>query len=195
MLIPGDVVQQGEAILTRLATAFPPNRFQMRFLPTRVNDRKVWNTLVQGNQPFLGLGFEGIVAQKDETRSFRGMAVWLLLVAVRAVGRQEERYFGDAMAVGVLTLAPLAAAMLHGWAAGTGTAEVTKITNVNSDEWAEDCSIIAISFQVPIVLGLQRVIQQPEGLGVLAELSQTWVEGGPTGITASYLSDWENPNV
>lgn len=193
-LLPGDVVLQGRAIMARLRLAFPENKFEMRFLPPRI-DRNTWKVLSTSGQPFLGLGFEGIVSQKSESRAYRGFANWVLLVAVRASGRPEERYFGDSLGVGVLTYAPLAAAMLHGWAAGTGTAIVTKITNVVSDEWAEDSSIIGISFEVPIVLRLHDLIQRPEGLGIFKELAETWVIGGPTGITTTYTSDWENPHV
>jgi len=194
-VLPGDVVAQGKAIIARLKLTFPANKFQHKVLPPRI-DKIAWKELTTGAQPFIGRGFQRISRLKEEMGTFRGTANWIVLVAVRMPGKPEERYFGDAVGVGVLTLAPIAAAILHGWvAAPWGTALVTDIANVAADEWSDDSSIISVSVQIPIALTLNALLQNPGGASLFEEMAETWVLGGDGGITTTYNSDWENPNV
>jgi hypothetical protein len=194
LIFPGPVVAQGKLIQERLKLAFPANKFQHKFLPPRI-DKAAWKDLTTSGQPFIGLGFQKISAQKIESRQFAGIAHWIALVAVRAAGRPDERYYGDAQGLGVLTLAPILVAMLQGWFSNTGTATVDGMANVASDEWADDSSIVQVSFSIPITLALPDLIANPGGAGVFAEMAETWVLGGVTGVTTTYLSDWENPDA
>jgi hypothetical protein len=187
---------QGKAISARLQLGFPPALFQFKFLPANAGaDKAVWKNLTQGNQPFLGLGFGGIVPKTDG-RIFMGVASWMLLVSVRMNnGTPKSLFYGDKQGIGALKMAAAAASLLHGMNAATGTLTVAKIANSVSDAWAEDHAVIALDLLVPLTLRVDEAILKPDGLGLFEELLTVWNVPGPQGGVDTYSSDWENPNV
>jgi hypothetical protein len=193
-IVPGRLVLQYQAILARLALVFPATKFQTRMLPPKI-DKSVWKTLTQGNQPFLGLGFKGFVNQKREASELAVFASWTLLVAVRASGTVETRYLGDTLSVGLLTLAPIAAALLHGWTINhAGTLLVTGMTHVAADEWTDDQAIMQIDFVVPMTLNFGSVMDVSD-VGFFQTLAETWQVTPDGTLTATYTSEWDNPNA
>ena len=152
--------------------------------------------MTQGNQPFLGLGFVGVVPTGDGV-VFTGIASWMLLVVVRQnAGTPKTLFYGDAApgSIGALKMAAVAAAMLQGFVAATGSVTVKKISNAVSDAWSDDCAVLALDLQVPVRLELDDVITAP-ALGLFTELAETWNFPGPEGSQDMFTSDWENPNV
>lgn len=193
-VLPGPLVAQGNAIIARLAQVFPSTLFHFKFLPPKI-DRAKWSMLQQGNQPFIGLGWNGVVPDKGDLPFLMGQNSWTLLVAVRAQGADLVRYFGDANGPGVMGLAAVAAAVLHRAPLATGAGQVTKISNVVADEWSGDAAIAAIDLLVPVSLPLHEAIIAPDGIGWFGVLAESWAAANNDGGTAAYTSDWENPNV
>jgi hypothetical protein len=191
-VLPGPLVAQATAITARLQLAFPPSLFRFKYLPARI-DKSAWNDLTTGNQPFLGLGFRGFVPRQN-ARVLNGVAAWSLLCAVRRGGSPKDRYIGDTLGTGVLSMVPIAAAVLQGFVAATGSVEVTKITNVAADEWGGDSAIMELSLEVPVTFSLDEAIGNP-ATGIFKELAATWNVPTPAGGVDIYESDWENPNV
>jgi hypothetical protein len=184
---------QGRAIAARLQLAFPASLFQFKYMPANA-DRKAWQSLTQGNQPFLGLGFVG-VAPKMDGRIFLGVASWMLLLSVRqATGTPRSLFYGDAQGIGVLKMAGVAVAVLQGFNAATGAVEVRKVSNAVSEAWADDCAVIALDLAVPLRITLADTIQNP-GCGIFEEMAETWNFPTANGSTDVFTSDWENPNV
>jgi hypothetical protein len=186
---------QGKAIAARLQTVFPPSLFQFKYLPPNPGgDRKAWASLVQGNQPFLGLGFVGVSPVADNP-VFNGIASWMLLLAVRqAAGTPKTLFFGDAQGIGVLKMGFVATAILQGFNAATGAVSVAKMSNAISDAWSDDSAVLGLDLRVPLTIKLSDAIAKP-GDGLFEELNTIWNVPVPNGSQDIYSSDWENPNV
>jgi hypothetical protein len=190
----GPFVAQGLAIQARLQTVFPAKRYYFKVLPPKLNARK-WGELTQGNQPFLGLGFNGFLLGKMEQRELVGQASWMVLVAVRrASATDQERYFGDKQGLGALTLASVVAPLLNGFLAATGTVVVTGVQNVAADDWGDDAVIIKVDLLVPATLRLSEAITAPGGLGLFEEMASTWNWPAQDGTAGTFTSTWDNPN-
>lgn len=191
-LLPGPLAEQGFAIAERLQLAFPPAKFQFKYLPANI-DRAGWKEITQGNQPFIGLGFVG-VSPTGEGKVFEGVASWMLLVAIRRQGTPRSRFYGDAQGLGVLVMATAAASVLQGFVAATGSVTIAKIANAVAEAWSDDSAVISLDLRIPLQLPLAEAITKPDGLGIFEALATTWnvpTDGGSTDI---YTSDWENPN-
>lgn len=194
-VIPGFLVQQGLAIQARLQLIFPPSIFHFMVLPPRL-DMKTWNSLMQGNQPFLGLGFNGFKPDTGTMRGkIQGKSSWSVLTAVRRNGSDEGRYFGDKFGIGALTMAEVATTALNGFNAATGSVEVVAFSNVAADGWGDDSVIMKIDLAVPATLALQDEILAPDGLGWFDVLASTWGWSAQDGTSASLTSIWNNPNA
>ncbi len=194
-VVPGPFVQQGLAIQARLQLAFPPTKFYFKVLPPRI-DAKKWARLTQGNQPFVGLGFNGFVPRKEVSGVLRGDASWMVLTAVRRDSTTDEaRYYGDAFGIGALTMAPVAAAILHGYVCAGGTAQVDRLANVAADEWGDDAVICQVDLRIPTDLPLADMIINPGGAGWFGEMIDTWSWTVADGTAGSSTSVWKNPNV
>jgi hypothetical protein len=192
-LIPGLFVRQGMAIEERLKGTFPPALFHFKILPPKIT-AKTWGELMQANQPFIGLGFNGF-ASKSENANLAGLVSWSVLTAVRMKGTTDKaRYYGDSQGIGALTMAVVAAPLLHNFVAGTGTTYVRGVTNVAADDWGDDCVIMKIDLVAPMTLALPAVITPPDGLGWFGSQVNTWDWAAQDGSQGGYTSDWENTN-
>ncbi len=194
-IIPGQLVQQGQAIQVRLQLIFPPSIFHFRVLPPRL-DMKTWNSLMQGNQPFIGLGFNGFKPDGGTMRGMvQGKSSWSVLTAVRRNGSDEGRYYGDNFGIGALTMAEVAMVALNAFGAATGSVEVVGFSNVAADGWGDDSVIMKIDLLVPATLTLREEILAPSGLGWFDVLATTWGWTAEDGTAASFTSTWNNPNA
>lgn len=193
-LPPGPLAGQAVAIAARLQSVFPPSLFKFAILPGKIT-KPVWDNLTTGNQPFLGLGFNGMVPDKGNGSTFQGKASWMLLVASRHNATPKDRYFGNAQYPGVTLFATTAVAILQGFDAETGSVTVSGCTNLSPDEWGGDSAIIGITLEVPLTLFVDEAIMPPTGLGLFAELAETYNWPVNTGSTDFVTSYWENPNV
>lgn len=192
-LIPGLFVEQGLAIEARLKGTFPPSLFHFKILPPKIT-AKSWGELMQGNQPFIGLGFNAF-APKPDNAKLTGLASWSVLTAVRMKQATDKaRYYGDSQGIGALTMAVVAAPLLHNFVAGTGTTVVRGVSNVAADDWGDDCVIMKIDLVVPVTLALGEAIVRPDGLGWFGSMVSTWDWTTQDGSQGGYISDWENTN-
>lgn len=192
-LLPGPLAEQGFAIAARLQLAFPPSKFQFKYLPASI-DRASWKEITQGNQPFIGLGFMG-VSPTGEGKVYEGIASWMLLVAIRRQGTPKSRFYGDAQGLGVMVMATAAASVLQGCVAATGSITVGKIANAIAEAWSDDSAVVSLDLRIPLRLPLADAITKPGGLGLFEAMETTWNEPTSTGgSTDTYTSDWENPN-
>jgi hypothetical protein len=192
-LLPGPLVAQGKGIERLLQLVFPPSYFRFKVLPPRIT-RESWKNLTTGNQPFLGLGWNGLLPDRALNPQFIGGSSWTLLTSVRRQGTDAERYYGDAQGIGVMTMAGAAVSLLQGAVIEGGTMQVTKVTNVVADGWGDDCAIIALDLALSITLPLAQVIAAPPGLGLFEEMASAWGWSAQDGTEANYTSDWTNPN-
>lgn len=194
-VIPGLFVSQGKAIQARLQVSFPETLFHFKVLPPRI-DVKKWNAITQGNQPFIGLGFNGFKPAQVISNQIKGSTNWTVLAAVRRGNATDlERYYGDAFGIGALTMAEVAATLLNGYGAPGGTVEVTSISNVAADDWGDDAVIMKIDLAIPTTLTLHAEILQPNGLGWFDVMASAWGWKADDGTSATYSSQWNNPNA
>jgi hypothetical protein len=163
-------------------------------LPGKINKAE-WDKLTSGNQPFLGLGFNGIAPNKDNGGLFAGTASWMLMVATRHNGTPKDRYFGNAQYPGVTLFATTAIAILQGFDADTGSVTVSGCSNLSPDEWGGDSAIVGITLTVPLSLQVDTAILPPTGLGLFETLAETYNWPVSTGSTDFMTSEWDNPNV
>lgn len=191
-LLPGPLVAQGQAIFERLGVAFPTTYFKQRFLPPKLN-AKAWAEITTGNQPFLGLGWNGLAPTGDNSM-MQGANSWTLLIAVRRQGTDLQRYFGDAQGPGVLTLVGVAAALLQGATCSGGTIRVAKVTNVAAEGWGDDCAIVALELLQAVTLPLADVITAPDGLGWFNDMITSWGWTAQDGTAGSAQSEWTASN-
>lgn len=194
-IVPGFFVQQGLSIQERLQISFPPSLFMFQLLAPRIDARK-WGELTQGNQPFIGLGFNGLQTGARTGGALQGDASWTVIVAVRnGDATDRSRYYGDRFEIGALTMAEVAAAVLHNYRTPTGTLNVHRLTNVVADDWGHDSVIVKIDLTVPVTLRLDNAILQPDGLGWFDVLANDWGWSSQDGSPANYESQWSNPNA
>ncbi len=194
-IIPGIFVKQGEAIQARLQVAFTPAWCHFEVLPPRLT-RNVWDKITQGNQPFLGLGFNGFKPTGSLGKPLMGEVSWTVITAIRRNSATHMgRYYGDKYGIGALTMAEVAAALLTGYGAPGGTVKVVAIANVAADDWGEDSVIMKIDLLIPVKLRLGDEILAPEGLGWFDVLATTWGWSAQDGTHASFNSEWDNPNA
>ena len=113
----------------------------------------------------------------------------------RASATHKGRYYGDKFGIGALTMAEVAASLLNGYVANTGTIKVGAISNVAADDWGEDSVIMKIDLLVPVTIRLGDEILAPEGLGWFDVLATTWGWSAQDGTQASFNSEWSNPNA
>lgn len=193
-LIPGFFVQQGLSLQARLQIPFPPSLFMFKVLPPRL-DAKKWGKLTMGNQPFIGLGFNGFRANGRTSGGLQGDASWVVIVAVRhGQATDRSRYYGDAYGMGALTLGEVAAAVLHNHNAPGGKVAVQALTNVATD-WDDDSVVLKIDLIIPLILALDTAILQPQGVGWFDVLANDFGWSAQDGSEANYESQWSNPNA
>ena len=194
LILPGALVTQGRAIAAMLGEVFPPSLYQFKYLPAKLN-KVSWGHLTQGNQPFLGLGFD-VIKPTTSGGVFSGVASWVLLAAVRANGTPQQRFYGDPQGIGVLSIATVAISVLQGRVAGgTGTIEVKAVMNVDAEEWSADSAVIGINLEIPLRLPLYDAVIKPADLGLFKEMLSTWAIPTPEGSADIFTSDWTNPNA
>ncbi len=193
-IIPGFWVKQGQAIQARLQVAFPATLFHFKVLPPRITAQS-WGKLTNGNQPFIGLGFNGFRVKSHAGGKLVGETSWTVLTAVRRDGRVDSRYYGDGFGIGALTMAEVATAVLNNAAAATGKIEIASVANVAADDWGDDAVIIKIDLAVPVTMSLADEILAPAGLGWFDVMASTWGWSAQDGTKASYDSEWNNPNA
>lgn len=194
-IIPGNFVQQGLSIQERLQVPFPPSLFTFRVLPPRVN-AKVWGKLVTGDQPFIGLGFDGFRPGAGTTSAaLRGDAAWVVITSVRhGQATDRSRYYGDKYGIGALTVAEVAASVLHNHNAPSGRVQVNGLANVATD-WDDDAVIVKLDLTIPTTLQLDNAILQPAGLGWFDVLASQYAWAAQNGDQATYYNQWSNPNA
>jgi len=193
-LFPGPLAQIANGVAAQLQLGFPASLFQFKFLPGKL-DKAGWKNITKFNQPFLGLGFGGIMSANNSPRPFIGSSKWTLVVAVTRAGVQPGvLFYGDAQGPGVTLLATTAMSLLHGFNIAGGVALVESCSNIAPDEFGDDTALIAVNFSVPINLPLANTITEPV-LNLFEENAETWNWPTATGSTDFTTSDWINPNV
>ena len=154
IVAPGPFDAIGRALEARLRMVFRENQFNLVWLPARPT-ATTWNRLVK-SYPTLALCFNGW--GKGQTQSdLTGESHWMAIVAVKNPNVNTGRLFGDATGPGLLTLLPVAAALLNNlYVTGIGSANVSDMSHVVIDGLdAEDVAfgLIDISVKTGIALG------------------------------------------
>jgi hypothetical protein len=195
-LLPGPLTLQARAIIDRLQIVFPPSYYEFQYLPANITG-KHWESIVQGNQPMLGLAFLGL-APVGENPVMNATAMWMVLCSVRRAGKPQDRFLsgkiGGKPVIGALDFASTAVALLHRANLGTGTGLVTKVTNAVSEAWAGDSAVMSIDLRIPLTLPAAGAFTTPEGLGLFQQLSTQWNEKEPGGGVDTYSSVWVDQN-
>jgi hypothetical protein len=194
-LLPGVLAETAAAIERRIQFAFPPAKFQLRFMPAKLSAR-VFAELYKGNAPLIGVGWNGL-ADMSDGREFVGISTWTVMIAVKTSGASGQvRYLGDGVGPGLLNFVPAMIACLHGLKIDrVGTIRVTKVSNAYADDWGDDVAIAMLDLTVGVTVPVCAAVTRPEDLGMLNEIAECWVFPAETGPTPEYQSDWVRPNV
>lgn len=180
-LKPGPMDRFAAALEDRLKTVFPPTRFTMDWVPASPSQSQ-WLRLLR-KPPFIGLGWTMIdPVHGGAQRQFIGDITFTVLLAVSNEAGPRNRLLGDKMAPGVMTLAQVAAVILHGHTfADLGTAHVTQIAHASLDGFeAENLGMAQIMLKIPLRIGLADVLDGDDLTpDTLSELSIAWsFDGG-----------------
>ena len=172
-LTPGPLNAIGRAIEARLATVFPATRFHYDVMPPRIT-QAAWKTLVR-RTPFVSLGWRGVQAAPEAARLFKGVSQWSVFLVARNQGSISGRYFGDAQGYGLLTMAQVAIAALHGWTLpGFGSCLVTDVSNAAVEGWEDEAALAVVDLAIGTTIGIADVLGPPEELGEFLELQNVW---------------------
>ena len=173
IVAPGPLDAIGRALEQRLRLAFREQEFGLVWLPARPN-AKTWNRLVK-TYPTLALSFLGW--SKGETQSdLTGLSHWAVFVAVKNPDVSTGRLFGDATGPGILTLLPLAAALLNGlYVPGVGSASAHDMSHVVIEDLDRD----------DIAFGMVEVTVKT-GFGLVDLLAGDATSGDP--LTATQIA-------
>ncbi len=173
---PGPVIQIGEAISARLKRVFPETKFEHAFVPAKL-DAAQWIKLLR-RTPFVGLGFADIVPKPESGQQFIGHVTWAVFLATRNESGPRQRFYGDAVAPGVLQMMQAAVGMLQGHTLRDGDTKLGSVfvahaANAYAEDWKDDTlAMVQLGLSVAITFGLVDVIDGEDTWAATLESTQ-----------------------
>lgn len=131
----GPLEQIARAIRARLEIVFPPARFHHAFIPPRMTIGEWEKVLLK--PPLIGVSFRDFTSRHAAgTRMLIVDPVFSVLLVTPNVSSVEARLMGDALGPGVLIMAQVAGAILHGHDFGNfGAARVVRSEMVTIEDF------------------------------------------------------------
>lgn len=166
----GPLFDANKALVERLELAFPRRQFDHRAVPAKLS-KAMFESLCT-RTPFVAHSFQGLQPPATNSRTYRAAASWMVYVGIRNQ-HPGKLLTGDTGGVGVLGMAGLATALLHGWTVrGLGTWSVGAVTNAYSEDWLhDDLGLLAVDVSISLeVTDEEAAAALPEFLRVGA----TW---------------------
>ena len=151
LLDGGPLAEIHAAISARLLAAFPEATFGHKTFPAHLTP-DAWGRVTE-RPPVVGLGLEMLVPNAGNSRVWRGVAQWQLLLVVKN-SSSKLQMTGDAQRVGIFAMLSVAIAALQGLAIrDIGTVQVASGGPVYADSWANDqLSVAGLKLTVPFTM-------------------------------------------
>lgn len=190
-VLPDPLSKVGQALMAQLAALFPPASFELRVVPAPLT-AKVWTELTR-RMPFVGLGWNGFEATgPTPTGGVQGMARYSVFLAVRNAKGPMERYYGDALGLGLFAMVSVAAAGLNQWKMpGVGSVIVTKVDHSSFDGADENMALAVLDIEVKgVALDVAGSVTGFT-LSEFQKLAASYVENGETLVADNYpVGNW-----
>ena len=190
-VLPDPLSKVTTALQAQIAALFPPASFELRMVPAALTV-KSWSELFRRG-PWVGLGWGGFTATGSlPTGGASGTARYSLFLAVKNAKGPAERYFGDAVGIGLMPMVSVAVGGLHRWKMpGVGSVLVSKVDHGALDGADESIAMAAIDLEVG---GVALDVAGGIGgftVGDFQKLAATYVENGETLVADNYpVGNW-----